>query len=619
MPPRKVADNNLSEKESHANELSRVLEVQPNWTSSTSNPTTGNKKAAAFYGRGQSQSLIDKFGDTCLYCKWGCHWYSDCEQFWADVTNGKLKAPQGMQRPQDKTNKGKAQKVYNVHVDGSLLDSAADVHVSGINPDFMLKKKLINPLILNLASSSKSTYLTGIGSLTIWTANGTLTVDNVYFCEDICFTILSLGRLVETGYHTLFTSTSLKLVLLANVEFPTVFHKHCWYIPILSLNIAAISKIPLQSAISWHASTRVVKLFLEHFVPEASSLDWKDFFCDQCARSKSTRLSNTPATQVKSNEALDLLVSDVAGPFERDPAGNHFLLTLRDHASTFTFTAPLKSRAEVPEKILFWVKFLSNHLNKHPIILDSDNAGEYSKKLKEQLNQLGTEWSLTEPYLPDQNGEAERVNCTLGDMARAMLNVSPLPSSFCSYVYSCATHIHNKLPKSRTAPLSPMEVLFNIRPNPDQMYPFGSEAIVNVLAQKRGKLYQCVISCRLLTFPHSGNGWIFYNPAARHLFQASSAIFSAYQALPCPLRSTKGKLHYIMNNLRLGEVPTSEIAEEQASTIQNLPIITDIEIPKTLKHALSSPFASNWNNTAMVELKIFAKCDIWKPVDPFKG
>ncbi|MBW0516955.1 hypothetical protein O181_056670 [Austropuccinia psidii MF-1] len=147
------------------------------------------KKAASFWGKGQSQSLIDKFGDNCLYCKKGCHWYADCNQFWADISAGKVNVPQGMQRPHDQTKKGKARQVYNIHIDGiddgSLLDSAEDVHVSGINPYFTLKQKLINPPLLNLASTGNSTYLMGIGSLIIPTINGILTIDNVYFCEDI--------------------------------------------------------------------------------------------------------------------------------------------------------------------------------------------------------------------------------------------------------------------------------------------------------------------------------------------------------------------------------------------------------------------------------------------------
>ncbi|MBW0502543.1 hypothetical protein O181_042258 [Austropuccinia psidii MF-1] len=292
-----------------------------------------------------------------------------------------------------------------------------------------------------------------------------------------------------------------------------------------------------------------------------------------------------PATPVKSNEALDLLVSNIAGPFERDPAGNCFLLTLRDHASTFTFPAALKSQEEVPEKILFWVKFLSNHLNKNPITLHRYNAGEYSKKLQEQLNQLGTAWSPMEPNRPDQNGEAERVNHTLGDMARTMLNASPLPPPF-GAMPTLVQHIST--------------IDYQTAGNPHCL-PWN-------FCSKSG---QILIKCTPLALKQ------FYTSQPKK--GASSAVFPAYQALPCPMKSAKGELHYIMNSLRLGEVPTSEIAEEKAATVRNLPITSDIEIPKTLKHALCSPFASNWRDAAMAELGNFAEGDIWEPFNPFKA
>ncbi|MBW0565555.1 hypothetical protein O181_105270 [Austropuccinia psidii MF-1] len=181
-------------------------------------------------------------------------------------------------------------------------------------------------------------------------------------------------------------------------------------------------------------------------------------------------------------------------------------------------------------------------------------------------------------------------------MAWKFLNSSPLPLSFWSYAYSCATHIHHQLPNRRTAPLSPMERLFS----PAQMYPFEAEAIVHVPNEKRGKLDQKGISCRMLTFTHSGNGCIFYDPAARHIFQASSAVFLEYQALPRLLTSRKGKLEYIIKNLHLGKVPISEITEEQDKAVRHLLVTSDIQIPKTLKHTLSSPFASYWCNAVMV-------------------
>ncbi|MBW0506250.1 hypothetical protein O181_045965 [Austropuccinia psidii MF-1] len=122
----------------------------------------------------------------------------------------------------------------------------------------------------------------------------------------------------------------------------------------------------------------------------------------------------------------------------------------------------------------------------------------------------------------------------------------------------------------------------------------------------------------MLNFPHSGKCWIFYDPTSRRIFQASSAVFLAYQALPRPLTSRKGELNYIVNNLHLGKVSTSDIAEEQDRAIRQLPVTSNIQIPKTLKHTLNSPFECDWRNAAMVELNNFKKRDVWEPTSPSK-
>ncbi|MBW0475160.1 hypothetical protein O181_014875 [Austropuccinia psidii MF-1] len=156
----------------------------------------------------------------------------------------------------------------------------------------------------------------------------------------------------------------------------------------------ALSKVPLPGAKAWHehlghASHGVVKLFLKHFVPNSKADDWQDFFCESCAFSKSVKQKSTPTTNLKISDPLDLLVSDVIGPFNRDPDGNRFLLTLFYHASTYTFTSVLKSRSEVPGKIIFRVKFLFDLLQKYSARLCSYNAGEFSGKLAGDLCAFG--------------------------------------------------------------------------------------------------------------------------------------------------------------------------------------------------------------------------------------
>ncbi|MBW0486327.1 hypothetical protein O181_026042 [Austropuccinia psidii MF-1] len=200
-----------------------------------------------------------------------------------------------------------------------------------------------------------------------------------------------------------------------------------------------------------------------------------------------------------------------------------------------------------------------------------------------------------------------------------MLNTNPLPSSFWSYAYSCTTHIHNSLTNQRPVPLTPMEILLNIRPNLAQMYPFCAEENVHVLQGKREKLDVRGINCRMLTFPSSGIGQIFYDPASKRVLQASSAVFPAYQVLPFPITSKKGKISYIINSLQLGEIPTSEINAAQTATVKHLPITSDTRITRTLQHAMNSPFASYWRKAALVELENFTKHSFWEPVTPVKG
>ncbi|MBW0524023.1 hypothetical protein O181_063738 [Austropuccinia psidii MF-1] len=93
--------------------------------------------------------------------------------------------------------KGKEPQVYSVEAnamdDGYLVDSVADIHVSGNNPDFVIYRQLMWPILLRLASSGHTSHLTEIGSLLIPMPSGILVVANVYYFQAICSTILSLG------------------------------------------------------------------------------------------------------------------------------------------------------------------------------------------------------------------------------------------------------------------------------------------------------------------------------------------------------------------------------------------------------------------------------------------
>ncbi|POW14585.1 hypothetical protein PSTT_02745 [Puccinia striiformis] len=89
-----------------------------------------------------------------------------------------------------------------------------------------------------------------------------------------------------------------------------------------------MSNQPSMDAIKWHerlghANDKAVKKFLERFVSVEAARNWQPFLCEQCVQSKITGRRFLPPSSVPKTELLDLLVSDVMGPFDKDIHGFH--------------------------------------------------------------------------------------------------------------------------------------------------------------------------------------------------------------------------------------------------------------------------------------------------------
>jgi hypothetical protein len=122
----------------------------------------------------------------------------------------------------------------------------------------------------------------------------------------------------------------------------------------------------------------VRKYLKDHYPKEVTGKEWEFFFCEQCAVSKALNQkapgSNSLLLRTKQ---LDMLVTDVAGPFPMDLHGHSYMVTLQDHASTYIWNDTIATLANVPHKILHWVKHIKNALGRYPKQICSDNALEY--------------------------------------------------------------------------------------------------------------------------------------------------------------------------------------------------------------------------------------------------
>ncbi|KAH6930029.1 hypothetical protein HPB50_008100 [Hyalomma asiaticum] len=124
--------------------------------------------------------------------------------------------------------------------------------------------------------------------------------------------------------------------------------------------------------------------------------------------------------------------------------------------SRYTVVYPMKAKNEVLQNFDKYRRLVENIHNTKVKTLRSDNGGEYvSKEFKMYLANHGIKHQLTVPGTPEQNGVAERMNQTLLDMKRCLLNESGVTKELWADAVVTASYIRNKCPSKAVGGESP--------------------------------------------------------------------------------------------------------------------------------------------------------------------
>ncbi|MBW0547746.1 hypothetical protein O181_087461 [Austropuccinia psidii MF-1] len=235
-------------------------------------------------------------------------------------------------------------------------------------------------------------------SLRLPVQNGTVIVWDVAYSDKIMGMILSVGCLCTLGIIPVFDDLVLSL-LFSGFLVTLTFNNNCWWLDVLSAEgtkrLAAVTpsnalssfemnpiSLPTTTSLSsreWHkqlghACDKAVLSFLKQHMPLFDRKIWWPFYCEIYATSKSTHRLAKAHTDIPKESPLDLLVSDVMGPFATDPQGFHYLITVGGHTSTYSMVYPLKSCSESPEAILDAIKQFQVRPQSTPRALQMDNA-----------------------------------------------------------------------------------------------------------------------------------------------------------------------------------------------------------------------------------------------------
>ncbi|CAI6003463.1 unnamed protein product [Closterium sp. NIES-65] len=228
---------------------------------------------------------------------------------------------------------------------------------------------------------------------------------------------------------------------------------------------------------------------------------------------------------------LQTLHMDVWGPARVRGQGQerYFLLVVDDY-SRYTTVFPLRSKGEVTQVLIDWIRAARLQLRRSfgsdfPVLrLHSDRGGEFSSALLSAYCRVrGIRQTFTLPDSPQQNGIAERRIGMVMDVARTSMMHAAAPHFLWPFAVRYAAHQINLHPRVSRPETSPALLWTGKVGDASAFRVWGSRAFVRDLSAD--KLSPRASPCVFLGFPPDAPGWQFYHPTSRRVLSSQDVTF----------------------------------------------------------------------------------------------
>ncbi|CAI7855323.1 unnamed protein product [Closterium sp. NIES-53] len=229
---------------------------------------------------------------------------------------------------------------------------------------------------------------------------------------------------------------------------------------------------------------------------------------------------------------LQTLHMDVWGPARVRGQGHerYFLLVVDDY-SRYTTVFPLRSKDDVTEVLIDWIRAARLQLRESfgpdfPVLrLHSDRGGDFSSaRLGAFCRAQGIHQTFTLPASPQQNGIAERRIGMVMDVARTSMIHAAAPHFLWPFAVQYAAHQLKLQPRVSLPETSPNLRWTGKVGDASAFRVWGSRAFVRDLSGD--KLSPRATPCVFFGFPPDAPGWQFYHPTSRRVLSSQDVTFN---------------------------------------------------------------------------------------------
>ncbi|CAI7900370.1 unnamed protein product [Closterium sp. NIES-54] len=212
---------------------------------------------------------------------------------------------------------------------------------------------------------------------------------------------------------------------------------------------------------------------------------------------------------------------DVWGPARvRGQGHERYFVVVVDLYSRYTAVFPLRSKGEVPEVLIEWIRGARRQISEsfgsdlRVLRLHSDRGGEFSSDLLRAFcRSEGIRQTFTLPASPQQNGIAERRIGMVMDVASTSMIHAAAPYFLWPFAVQYAAHQINLQPRVSLPETTPTMRFFP--------------------RYSTDKLSSHAVPCVFLGFPPDASGWQFYHPTSRRVLSSQDVTFDESVSYYC--------------------------------------------------------------------------------------